>query len=141
MYNYLVDHALITQYRSGFLWVFPLSPSLLNYITFFAVSQETFDRVWHRGLLFKLSETGVSSGLLNWISDYLHDRQQRVIISLQGVNIPQGSMLGPLLFLIYINGLSKIIQSSQIRMFPDDTCLFVTSKDHKQAQVTLKLRP
>ena len=40
-------------------------------------------------------------------------------------------------FLIYINDLSKIIQSSQIRMFADDTCLFVTNKDHKLAQVTL----
>ena len=46
-------------------------------------------------------------------------------------------MLGSLLFLIYINDLSKIIQSSQIRMFADDTCLFVTNKDRELAQVTL----
>ena len=51
--------------------------------------------------------------------------------------IPQGSVLGPLLFLIYINDLSKIIQSSQIRMFADDTSLFVTNKDRELAQVTL----
>ena len=46
-------------------------------------------------------------------------------------------MLGPLLFFLYINDLSKIIQSSQIRMFVDDTCLFVTNKDRELAQVTL----
>ena len=97
--------------------------------------------VWHRGLIFKLSQTGISGGLLNWFSNYLHDRQQRVIINGQcsdwGHISPQGSVLGPLLFLIYINDLSKIIQSSQIRMFADDTCLFVTNKDRELAQVTL----
>ena len=67
-------------------------------------------------------------------------RQQRVIMNGQcsdwghiSAGVPQGSVLGPLLFLIYINDLSKIIQSSQIRMFADDTCLFVTNKDRELA--------
>ena len=112
-------------------------------VVFLDISKE-FDKVWHRALIFKLRQTGVSGGLLNSFSNYLHDRQQRVIINGQcsdwghiSALVPQGSVLGPLLFLIYINDLSKIIQSSQIRMFADDTCLFVTNKDRNLAQVTL----
>ena len=158
VYNYLVDHALITQYQSGFLpgvstvsqltelyhsFCQALSKKEQVRVVFLDISK-SFDKVWHRGLIFKLSQTGISGGLLNWFSNYLHDRQQRVIINGQCsdwghicAGVPQGSVLGPLLFLIYINDLSKIIQSSQIRMFADDTCLFVTNKDRERAQVTL----
>ena len=146
VYNYPVDHALITQYQSGFLpgvsIVFQLTElyhsfcqvlSKKDEVAFLDISKE-FDRVWNWGLIFMLRQTGVSGGLLNWFSKYLHDRQQRVIINGQcsdwghiSAGVPQGSVLGPLLFLVYINDLSKIIQSSQIRMFADDTCLFVLS--------------
>ena len=149
---------MITQYQSGFLpGVSTVSQLTELYHSFcqalskkdevrvvFLDISKAFDKVWHKGLIFKLRQTGVSGGLLNWFSNYLHDRQQRVIINGQcsdwghiSVGVPQGSVLGPLLFLIYINDLSKIIQSSQIRMFADDTGLFVTNKDRKLAQVTL----
>ena len=65
-----------------------------------------FDRVWHTGLLYKLRKYGIEGDLLEWIADYLRERQQRVCID--GVvsdwcnilaGVPQGSILGPLCFL------------------------------------------
>ena len=87
--------ALITQYQSGFLpGVSTVSQLTELYHSFcqalskkeevrvvFLDISKGFDRVWHIGLIFKLSQTGISGGLLNWFSNYLHDREQRVIIN------------------------------------------------------------
>ena len=92
---------------------------------------KAFDRVWHRGLLYKLQSVGIFGLLLQWFTDYLHNRKQRVV--LPGANsdwtsanagVPQGSILGPLLFLLYINDIVENINSS-IRLFADDTSLFI----------------
>ena len=64
-----------------------------------------FYRVWHKGLIFKLKQVGIEGELLQWINDYLSDRKQKAVIrnyssSSRRVNagVPQGSVLGPLLF-------------------------------------------
>ena len=95
VYKYLVDHALITQYQSGFLLGFSTVSQVTELyhsicqamskkdevrVVFLDISK-AFDRICHKGLIFKLSRTGVSGGLLNWFSNYLHDRQQRIIIN------------------------------------------------------------
>ena len=75
---------------------------------------------------------GVTGSLIEWFKDYLNDRYQRVVINGQAstlrlipAGVPQGSVLGPLLFLLYINDIVFAVQNCQIRMFADDTCLFM----------------
>ena len=93
---------------------------------------KAFDRVWHNGLIAKLAKIGITGNLLKWFENYLSNRQQRVVINGQEsewgqikAGVPQGSVLGPLLFLVYINDLTNEVQSSEVRMFADDTILYV----------------
>ena len=93
--------------------------------------------MWHKGLLYKLSSVGISGPLLRWFTDYLliDKRKQRVVLpgtasswtSIKA-GVPQGSILGPLLFLVYINDIVENIHSS-IRLFADDTSLFIIVDD------------
>ena len=104
---------------------------------------KAFDKVWHKGLIFKLKQNGVQGNLLDLLENYLSDRKQRVVLN--GVQsswkqihsgVPQGSVLGPLIFLIYINDLADGI-SSNIKLFADDASLFIKVKDVEQAHLTL----
>ena len=104
---------------------------------------KAFDKVWHEGLVFKLKQNGVSGNLLKLFESYLRDRQQRVVINGSFSNflpiesgVPQGSVLGPLLFLVYINDLERNIKSN-IKFFADDTMLFSLVKDPVTSAVTL----
>ena len=91
---------------------------------------KAFDKVWHQGLLFKLESFGIRGKLLNLLEDYLSNRFQRVLLNGQEsswlpikAGVPQGSILGPLLFLIYINDLPDGLNSIS-KLFADDTSLF-----------------
>jgi hypothetical protein len=103
-------------------------------ITFSDVSK-AFDRVWIRGLILKLERYGVKGELLRWLKSYLSNRCQRVIIkdAISSVGelkagVPQGSVLGPLLFLIFINDIADDILGLG-RLFADDTSIGHTAHD------------
>ena len=92
---------------------------------------KAFDKVWHEGLIFKLKQNGISGKLLNLIKDFLKNRKQRVVLNGQfsswadiDAGVCQGSILGPLLFLIYINDLTNVLSSSA-KLFADDISLFL----------------
>ena len=91
---------------------------------------KAFDRVWHEGLLFKLQQYGMSGELITLIKDFLSCRKQRVVLNGQHsswadvkAGVLQGSILGPLIFLIYINDLPNGLNSN-VKLFADDTSLF-----------------
>ena len=104
---------------------------------------KAFDKVWHEGIIFKLTCNGISGNLLNFIENYLSGRQQRVVLNGKESNWMRihGSVLGPLLFLVYINDLTDNI-SSDMRLFADDSSLFTCVKDiditHEQLVTDLK---
>ncbi len=153
LYNYLSDNNILSQYQSGFI----RGDSTTNQLIYiyndicqaldagkevrvvFCDISKAFDRVWHKGLLAKLSSIGISGSLLNWFSSYLSSRKQRVVLrnsnsDWKDINagVPQGSILGPLLFLIYINDIVEEINSN-IRLFADDTSLYIVVDDPNTA--------
>ena len=159
LFNFFRDNNVITPFQSGFVPGDSTVNQLIDiYNTFckaldegrevraiFCDISKAFDRVWHKGLLFKLKSAGVSGSLFTWFSDHLTDRKQRVV--LPGVSsswtsvkagVPQGSILGPLLFLLYINDIVVEINSS-IRLFADDTSLYIIVDDPIQAAEQLNL--
>ena len=106
--------------------------------------QKAFDTVSHDILLKKLEHYGIRGIANNWFKSYLSNRQQFVSINgfksrHQGMEygVPQGSVLGPLLFLVYINDLHKAVKYSTVHHFADDTNLLVTNKNLEIVQKRL----
>ena len=104
-------------------------PGLFSYLFF----PKAFDRVWHKGLIFRLKQNGIDGELLERSSDYLSDRKQKVVIgntssSLMSVKagVPQISVLGPLLFLVYVNDTDESL-ISLTRIFADESSLFYSA--------------
>ena len=102
---------------------------------------KAFDKVSHEKLAYNLFHYGVQGKTLAWIKGFLADRSQRVV--LDGVSsssipvtsgVPQGSVLGPVLFLAYINDLPEQV-TSQVRLFADDTVVYITIHKHTDSQI------
>ena len=162
LFNCFHKNQLFTKCQSGFLpgdsWIsqllstihdinssFDCDPTIDVSGVFLDISK-AFDKVWHDGIIFKLETYGIEGKLLNLIN--LHARYQRVVRNGQTSTweliksgVPQGSVLGPLMFLIYINDLPDKIQST-CKIFADDTSLFshVFNKDTSQDELNNDLQ-
>ena len=92
---------------------------------------KAFDKVNHLKLIQKLEAYGVRGPTLRWIQAFLSNRQQKVVVDGENsdcpsdIRVPQGSVLGPVLFLAYINDLPQDVVS-QVRLFADDTAIYLT---------------
>ena len=107
---------------------------------------KAFDKVDHSTLLLKMSDYGIQGNLLNWSASFLQGRTQRVLVDgalsdpcpvLSGV--PQGTVLGPLFFLIYINDIHKgLSPGTKISLFADDSLLYRTIADESDTLILQK---
>ena len=159
LFNYFLSNKLFTPSQSGFLpgdsciaqllsttheiqTAFDENPTVDVRGVFLDISK-AFDKVWHDGLIFKLKSYGVEGELFLLLKKYLHNREQRVVLNGQTSEwkkiysgVPQGSVLDPLLFLIYINDVPDGI-TSMCKIVADDTSLFSKVLDVYKSVVEL----
>ena len=147
--NYLDNNNILYQHQYGFRKTYSTNLALLEAVDeiysklndgFYGIGiyldlQKAFDTVNHDILLKKLDYYGIRGTPLNWFKSYLLDRKQFTKVngvksSSQTVEcgVPQGSVLGPLLFLIYINDISKAFKNAIPKLFADDTNIFIFHK-------------
>ena len=138
MYKHISDNNLLSLNQSGFrtgdLCVNQLMSVTYDIFQCFDISK-TFDKVWHKGLIYKLCQYGFTGNLLTLLTDFLSNRKQRVVLNGQHsswadikAGVTQGSILGPLIFLVYINDLTENLHSNP-KLFADDASLFSTVTD------------
>ncbi|KAK3102525.1 hypothetical protein FSP39_011953 [Pinctada imbricata] len=104
---------------------------------------KAFDKVPHKRLLYKLNFYGIRNNTLLWIQDFLSLRSQTILNGTHSDNIhvtsgvPQGTVLGPILFLIYINDFPEYLHHSTLRLFADDSIIY---KEITNTNDTLQLQ-
>ena len=151
MSQLFMQHKLITQHQHGFTierscltnlltvlndWTSALDNGIGTDVDF----QKAFDTVPHCRLIKKLDAYGIKGSLLLWIKDFLSERTQQVVLNGSASNIftvsggvPQGSVMGPLLLLIYVNDIPEQVECN-ISMFADDTKIYTAVKTIANSQ-------
>ena len=149
MFEFFIRNDLISQNQSGFKpgdscinqllaithEIYKSFDACLDVRAVFLDISKAFDKVWHQGLLYKLKQNGISGNLLETLTDFLKDRKQRVVLNGQNsswanteAGVPQGSILGLLLLLIYVSDLPDNL-STDVKLFADDISLFSVVHD------------
>jgi hypothetical protein len=154
--NFLVCHQFITLDQYAYRkyhsttnclhttideWLQNMDDKLLTGVCFLDIAK-CFDTIDHDLLLQKLRKYGVHDGEQQWFQSYLNNRSQRVFFNNVmsdsvdiSIGVPQGSTLGPLLFMVFVNDLPLYINKGRCTMYADDTMLYIN--DENIADVTL----
>ena len=160
VYSFLSEYNLINQHQSGFrpfhstetsltdmidTWLNNMNSGKMTGVAFVDL-RKAFDTVNHEILLNKLYEIGATDITVKWFRSYLTKRTQKVsfngsLSNALPVNtgVPQGSILGPLLFIIFINNMCNVIRYGDISMYADDTTLSVCGNNADDISKKLKL--
>ena len=157
LYNYFIQNKLFTECQSGFMpgdscvaQLLSITHEIYNSFDYnqsvdirgvFLDISKAFDKVWHDGLIFKLQMYGIDGKLLKLLKSYHKDGHQQVLLNGQTsswknvlAGVPQGSVLRPLLFLIYINGLPDGL-TMICKIFADDASFFSKAIDEKKFEI------
>ena len=147
LYSYLQSNDVLYKYQFGFRANHSTSLALIEVIDniyeqldagssvygVYLDLQKAFDSVSHDVLLRKLHVYGVRGIIYDWFKSYLSDRYQFTCLGKVNSDIycnrfgvPQGSVLGPLLFLVYVNDIGNSVPDAKVKLFADDTNLFVS---------------
>ena len=100
---------------------------------------KAFDTINHKLLIKKLDAYGIQETELSWFHSYLSERKQRVILNGEHsewtsvtMGVPQGSILGPLLFLLFVNDLPDVVEDCTVNLYADDTTIYSSDEDPKE---------
>lgn len=153
--DYVTNNDILTNYQSGFRENYSCEAALqyllnewmdnndkdLVTVTVFLDFKRAFETIDRKRLLNKLENYGIGGMVLSWFENYLTNRKQNVRcgeIQSEDIQVncgvPQGSILGPLLFILYINDIEKVVRHCKLHLFADDTIMYIAGSDAQDVQ-------